>query len=47
MSKQGWVSKQGGKNKDWKTRWLATEGDKGSSLAYYKKEDKKNQVGSD
>jgi hypothetical protein len=33
--RSGWITKEGGRYKTWKRRWMALEGD---ILAYYKKE---------
>ncbi len=35
MSKEGWLSKEGGAIKSWKKRWFVLEGEE---LAYYSKQ---------
>lgn len=34
-SKAGWITKEGGRYKNWKRRWMAIEGD---VICYYKSE---------
>jgi tRNA A-37 threonylcarbamoyl transferase component Bud32 len=42
VQRTGWITKEGGRYKTWKRRWMALEGD---VLAYYKKEGRKEKCG--